>query len=245
MSHYSDIGFDIKDNKDIDNLIDMFFNSKEKLGVDVMVWEIENNPNNLLGQLKYGDLRFFIKGDLENGKIDDFFVGHDNKNITNVEVEIEENPIKKNEKNYFPIFNFYKDDIPFWVACFNADIFFFYDDNTSEVKLVSFANHIMDVRDAKKINKELKMANESYISYFNDDITTGWLSGIIKDFALLENPITHNKYYAIDIVSMGLKIKLVVDPKLIENKELKKGKVICGEFWNTGILVADNHPDYF
>ena len=103
----------------------------------------------------------------------------------------------------------------------------------------------MDVRDAKKINKELKMANESYISYFNDDITTGWLSGIIKDFALLENPITHNKYYAIDIVSMGLKIKLVVDPKLIENKELKKGKVICGEFWNTGILVADNHPDYF
>ena len=73
----------------------------------------------------------------------------------------------------------------------------------------------------------------------------GFVSGIIQDYTLSKNPITNKNFYEIDVTCLELMIKLLVDPKLIDSKMLAKGKVISGEFWNTGILVAENHTDYF
>ena len=268
MSHYSDIGFNVKNPQDIQRIVDIFCNPNflelNKETSSAMSWDIQDNPNSVLQLFKFKDLRVFSKINLKEGGIDDFFVGHDNQNISKVSVD--KNPIKKTDDNGFPTLNFLSSEgIPFWVTCFNADIFWFDKEDTSDIKLVSYANYIKEIKDYSKKEKSLnkgnkidsnnmistikekdyEMADESYISYFKHDITTSWLSGVIQDFKLLENPISNNKYYAIDIVCLGLKIKLLVDPKIFDNTLLAKGKVICGEFWNTGILVADNHPDYF
>ena len=269
MSHYSDIGFDVKNPQDVQKIVDKFCNpnflERNKEISSAMSWDIQDNTNSVLQLFKFKDLRVFSKINLKEGRLDDFFVGHDNQNISKVSVE--KNPIKKTDKNGFPTLNFLSpEEIPFWVTCFNADIFWFdKEEDTADIKLVSYANYIKEIKESSKIEKSLdggskidsnnvisaiqqkdyEMADESYISYFKDDITTSWLSGVIQDFKLLENPISNNKYYAVDIVCIGLKIKLLIDPKIFDSTLLAKGKVICGEFWNTGILVADNHPDYF
>lgn len=268
MSHYSDIGFNVKNPQDIQRIVDTFCNpnflERNKETSSAMSWNIQDNSNSVLQLFKFKDLRAFSKINLKEGGIDDFFVGHDNQNISKVSVE--KNPIKKTDVKGFPTLNFLSaEEIPFWVTCFNADIFWFDKEDTADIKLVSYANYIEEIKESSKPEKSLdsgskidsnnvisaiqqmgyKMADESYISCFYDDITTSWLSGVIQDFKLLENPISNNKYYAIDIVCLGLKIKLLVDPKIFDSTLLAKGKVICGAFWNTGILVADNHPDYF
>lgn len=269
MSHYSDIGFNVKNPQDVQKIVDMFCNTnfleRNKEISSVMSWDIQDNPNSKLQLFKFKDLRVFSKINLQENTLTDFFVGHENQNIS--KVSINKNPIKKTDDNGFPTLNFLSsEEIPFWVTCFNADIFCLDEEKDMiDIKLVSYANYIKEIKESSKIEKKLensdkidsnnvisaiqqkgyKMANESYISYFWDDITTSSLSGVIQDFKLLENPISNNKYYAIDIVCLGLKIKLLVDPKIFDSTLLEKGKVICGEFWSTGILVADNHPDYF
>ncbi len=259
MSHYSDIGFEVKSIGDVNKIINYALSSEFDINNKTYkrkIWKIQNEESKTLQLFKIDNLKFFAKGDLENKKLDDFFVTHKNQNLSII--KIHKNSCKKNERNGFPILNFYnQDDIPFWVTCFNAEIFCINNDESCEIELVSFANHIEELKDAEDINATNiynltlsnknnifnGMADESYIANFEKDISTSWLSGIIQDFVLLENPITHNKYYSIDIICLKLYIRLLVDPKLIQNKELKKGKIICGEFWNTGVLVNPNEEE--
>lgn len=256
MSHYTDIGFDVKKPKDVQKIIDMFFNSKflekNKNICSAMSWNIASNPDCILQLFKLENLRAFFKMNTKEGNIEDFFVGYENKNISKITTS--KNCIKR-VGNQFPILNFTSDeDIPFWVSCYNADIFNFdKDEEEGKIKLVSYANFIKEIKNkdeyknqpAEENLRKHQMADESYISNFTNDITTGFVSGIIQDYTLSKNPITNKNFYEIDITCLGLMIKLLVDPKLIDSKMLEKGKVISGEFWNTGILVADNHPDYF
>lgn len=258
MSHYSDIGFEVKSIREVNKIINLILSSKLDVNnkMNKKIWKIQNGTSKTLQLSKIDNLKFFVKGDLENKKIDDFFVTQKNQNLSLIKVH--KNSCKRNERNEFPVLNFYnQDDIPFWVTCFNAEIFCMNNEESCEIELISFANNIEEIKDAEDMNATENfnislsnknniyngMADESYIANFEKDISTSWLSGIIQDFALLENPITHNKYYSIDIICLKLNIKLLIDPKLIQNKELKKGKVICGEFWNTGVLVNPNEEE--
>lgn len=243
MSHYSDIGFKVENNQDVDKIINDFFSTDGKFD-SWMEWKIENShpPQNLIMRKK-GKIRFFAKVDEKN--ILDFSFSHDNERISKVEFA----GIKNNEnKDDFKILAITKDDIPFWFDCPNAEIFNFdTDDKSTEIKIASFANYV-EIKNVEDIGKTEKHAlgAESYISkFFENDYTTGWVSGIIKSWTIETNSETNTKYYAIDADCMGLYFKMLVDCNMINKEDLKVGKVICGEFWNTAILVADNHPDYF
>ena len=127
-----------------------------------------------------------------------------------------------------------------------------------DLKIASFANYleiidpveeetkvIDEIQEEVRQGKPIDFANESYISNFENDPCEGFVSGIIQGFKLETNPLTGETYYAIDIDCLGLYFKLLVDVNLIEYQEIKVGRVARGVFFNTALLVADNHPDYF
>ena len=68
---------------------------------------------------------------------------------------------------------------------------------------------------------------------------------LLKVIAWKKNAITNDNYYAIDVECLGVNIKMLVDITLLDEKDIVSENVIYGEFWNTAILVVDNHPDYF
>ena len=68
---------------------------------------------------------------------------------------------------------------------------------------------------------------------------------IIIDFKKETNILTGNEYYTINIDCLGLYFNVLVDPSMINYDDLEVGKVARGVFFNTVLLVADNHPDYF
>lgn len=243
MSHYSDIGFKVESNADVDKIIDDFFSPDGKFD-SWRKWKIENsNPAQDLIMRTKGKIRFFAKVDEKT--ILDFSFSHDNERISKVEFA----GLKSNKnKDDFKILAVVKDDVPFWFDCPNAEIFNFNTgDKTADIKIASFANYVQikNVEDIEKSEKR-ELGAESYISkFFENDYSTGWVSGIIKSWTIETNPKTKVKYYAIDADCMGLYFKMLVDFNMIKAADLKVGKVICGEFWNTAMLVADNHPDYF
>jgi len=241
MNHYSDIGFEVKNFEDVDKIVDDFFDQKY---AKMMDWDIKNSEpqQNLLMQ-KIGKIRLFAKVDSNRKSILAFSFSHDNERISDVKV------VKLNDggkTNDFKTVCIEKDGIPFWFATPNAEIFFL-DDKSDKIKISSFANYV-EIKDIQEIknSSEPQFAPESYVSkFFENDYTTGFVSGIIKGWTREKNLITGKKYYAIDADCMGLYFKMLVDINMVKKSQLRVGKIICGEFWNTAILVANNHPDYF
>lgn len=239
MSHYSDIGFEMNNREDEKTLIKDFMSQKY---AESMVWDIKDtSPQQSLMMQKIGKLRLFAKVDDKN--LLSFSFSHDNERVSDARVV----SLDDDNLDGFKIVCVEKDDVPFWFHSPNADIFFFDDKGDDKLKIASFANSVQ-IKSIEDIGKAgvRDFAAESYVSnFFNNDYTTGWVSGIIQGWTKEKNPITGKKYFAVDADCMGLHFKMLVDEHMIDKRELKVGKVICGEFWNTAILVAYNHPDYF
>ena len=84
MSHYSDIGFEVKSIDDVNKIINYALSSEFDINNKTYkrkIWKIQNEESKTLQLFKIDNLKFFAKGDLENKKLDDFFVTHKNQNI--------------------------------------------------------------------------------------------------------------------------------------------------------------------
>jgi len=245
MSHYSDIGFKIDSNKDV---VDLFNQINSNKNYPQMVWDIPSakKDNIILTLQKLGEIRYFSKLNNKNDEILEIGLSHNNENIEKMGIiDINYN------KDGFPILQLEKDGIPFWFECPNVEIFNMKGEKECDVKIVSFANNVQIKNTKNKTDKtekeKLQFADEAYMSsiMLQGDPATAFISGIIKNYKKEKNVITNNNYYAIDVECLGLNIKMLVDITLLNEKDIVLGNVICGEFWNTAILVADNHPDYF
>ena len=238
MSHFSDIGFGKFEDKSYYQA--HYFNfMNEILDGNYGVPEIKKaGENNSLHIYSLGGISYVYLIDDEKDEIIDFEIGYKNEIIAvgrglcrafttngtafcNVQIEV--------------------DGIPFCFACLNAPIFDIEDDDNDdeiEFSVASFAesSEILS-RDELSINKYKKMGIESYIAYFKDDPSNGFVSGIIKDFALEQNPVTKENYYVVDADCLGVHFKMLIDPKMVSD-ELEVGKVICGSFWNTAMIIA-------
>ena len=196
---------------------------------------------------KLGEIRYFSKLNINNNEILEIGLSHNNENIEKMRI-IDSN---YNNKEGFPILQLEKDGIPFWFECPNVEIFNMNGEKECDVKIVSFANNVQIKNTKTKAEytekEKLQFADESYISsiVLQGNPATAFVSGIIMGYKKEINVITNNNYYAIDVACLGLNIKMLVDVSLLNEKDIVLGNVICGEFWNTVILVADNHPDYF
>ena len=265
MSHYSDIGFNIKNKKSWDKIFKKIVSNN-----DFMQWNIfegKGKDDPVLEMRKFDSIRYFIK--VGKDGVENLAPAHDNERISDADIVYSTTEkysdtdffrvemIRQNED--FPTVKVIKDGIPFWFCCPNCEIF--YDDTTDgskdSLKICSFANYVkvkpqnnaepmtLDELNAKRKRGELEFADECYIASFNGDKSIAFVSGIIKDAKILKNPLTKKKYYAVDVDCLGLYFKMLIDPKMIKFKKLQVGKVLFGEFWNVAIMVAFNHPDYF
>lgn len=255
MSHYSDIGFKITTSKE---LVDLFNNINSDETIKRGSWDLDSEGNIQYMMYYFGEIRYSAQLDVINGQILRLGLGHNNEKISKANYDAK---IKVDENTGdFDTLVIDKDGIPFWFSCPNMDIFHIKEDEHEELdlKIASFANtiEIIDAKEEKtffvdqddndEIKKDkLEFANESYISDFQNDPVHGFVSGIITGFKIETNPLTKETYYAIDIDCLGLYFKLLVDINLVEYSELKVGRVARGVFFNTALLVADNHPDYF
>ena len=194
-----------------------------------------------------GKLEVLIMYD-ENNSILRLALGHNNQRISKAKYEgIIRSDMSSGD---FDTLMIMKDDIPFWFECPNMDIFHI-DPNDKEeldLKIASFANSIEIIDpNAKSDDKDdkLKFADESYISDFQNNPVNAFVSGVIKDFKIESNSVSGESYYVIDIDCLGLYFSLLVDSEMIDVTEIEVGKIARGVFYNTALLVADNHPDYF
>lgn len=241
MSHYTDIGFNVKNNQEVVALFNKINSNKN---YPPMIWDINIQENIILTMKKLGEIRYFSKLDNKKNKITEIGLSHNNENITKMRII----NINYDNKEGFPILQLEKDGIPFWFECPNVEIFNMENEKECDVKLSSFANNvkIKKANEEKNIQEEkFSLANECYISDWNGDPSVALIQGIIKGYKLEKNVLTNKLYYAIDIECLGLNMKMLVDKTLLNKKEIIIGDILCGEFWNTAILVADNHPDYF
>ena len=132
------------------------------------------------------------------------------------------------------------DGLPFWFACLNApayDLRWLAEGEEVQFSASSFAEsvEVLSVDELDK-SKYKGMAAESYIADFNDNPCRGFVSGIVKNFSLEQNPVTEENYCAVDADCLGVHFKMLIDPKLLEGKEIEVGKVVRGSFWNTALL---------
>jgi len=247
MSHYTDIGFKIEKNEDVVNTFN-FINSNGK--IKRLTWDLpsQNKDDNIVLTMFYiGEIRYSAKLNLKTNYILDIGLSHNNERICKAEHIGTLNAV--NDESGFKVVQVEKDGIPFWFSCPNVEIFNIQDGKREELdlKIASFAENIEIKEKAperKTENKQMtpeevvefvkengiQMADESYIAFFNDDPTYAHVSGTIKDFKLEKNEITTVKYYAIDIDCLGLYFKVLVDPKLINKKKLKKGNILSSGY---------------
>lgn len=245
MSHYTDIGFKIDNNDDI---VDLFNQINTNKNYNQMVWDIQSPKDEgiILTLNKLGEIRYFSKLDKKNDEILDIGLAHNNENISKLGI------IDVNYDNEgFPILKLEKDEIPFWFECPNVEIFDMENEKECDVKIACFANNVQVKKPNEKTkgfeDQKFQFADQAYMSkiMLQGDPATAYVSGVIKDYKVEKNIVSNNNYYAINAECLGLNIKMLVDIDLLDEKDLIPGNVICGEFWNTAILVADNHPDYF
>lgn len=234
MSHFSDIGFTKFEDRDYyeEHYVD-FMNEilSDKYGAP----EVQKAGDGLsLHTYSIGAIRYAYLIDDNEDEIVDFELGYKN-DIQSIGV----NAKALNENTEAAFFNVQVevDGIPFCFACLNAPVIDFSKNKEIAFTVASFADNIEVLsEDELPQSKHKKMAAESYIAYFNHDPSNGFVSGIIKGFALEQNPVTKENYYAVDADCLGVHFKMLVDPKMVSG-ELKVGKVIRGSFWNTAVLL--------
>lgn len=261
MNHYSDIGFEINNQEDEKKFFSLFLDGKGGPG---RVWNITEDVTYYL--FKAGDIRYALKLDNKSYTILNLSFSHDNKEISEVEYDKLSSVDTSQTFGWdFPTIEVAKDDIPFWFSCINYDLFKLNPKSKLRIKIASFANSIkikepssvqpidkeFDPEETRKkaienINKNgLELADEGYIGYWQDNPCYAMVSGVITNFKLNENPITKSKYYTIGAKCLGLNFNFLVDPVIVDEKILKVGNVISGEFWNTAIIVDDLNKELF
>lgn len=235
INHYSDVGFIVKPGETL-NLRAQF---------ESMVHDFEQvtvqDPT--FGECDYkvyklGDIRYCVQNIKNNNRCVFLSLGHENKNISIFDEKLMAYAPEKPGFD-FPTIKVTKDSLTFWFSCLNlyaANL-----DKTGPIKLKisAFAN-FLQVRDAmseeQKASKDLKFADECYIMR-NSKGTTSFVSGIITEVNLKINEFTRDRYWAIDIDCLGTHIRVLADYRLVKSTELKVGRVLCGEMWNTAFLV--------
>ena len=237
MSHFSDIGFTKFEDRDYyeDHYAD-FMN--EILDGKYGAPEIKNaGEGRSLYIYSLGAIRYVYLIDDVKDELIDWEMGYKNENRS-----FGNNAKLLNEESNTEFFNMqvFVDGMPFCFACLNApiaDLIGINEEDEVVFSVASFANDI-EILSENKLDKSKhkRMAPESYISYFNQDPCNGFVSGIIKGFTLEQNPVSKENYYAVDADCVGVHFKMLVDPKLLEGKELEVGKVIRGCFWNTAFF---------
>ena len=229
MSHYSDIGFEIENSKDI---IKLFNNIISNQNIDRLEYFINDDITLTIFNIR--DIRYIAKINNKTHQILSLSLGHDNLNVSEVEfVEI-----INNETFKFSNIMVEKEGIPFWFSCANTEVCELKQNDNIEIKIASFAESIkIKDCDENSLNTEkFAMADESYISNFEGNQSCAFVSGIIKDYKLEKNFLTYNSYYTIDFDCLGLHFKALVDEKAINKEDLQVGKIICGNFWNTALI---------
>lgn len=234
MSHFSDIGFSkFEDENYYEDHYADFMN--EILDGKYGAPEVQNAGEGMsLHTYSLGAIRYAYLIDDEEDEIVDFELGYKN------DIQSFGTYVKSlNEDADVAFFNVQVEvaGIPFCFACINAPVIDLSNDKEIAFTVASFADNIEVLsEDELDKSKHKRMAAESYMSYFNHDPSSGFVSGIIKGFVLEQNPVTKENYYTVDTDCLGVHFKMLVDPRLLESKELEVGKVIRGSFWNIAFL---------
>lgn len=241
MSHYSDIGFKLKEKQDILKI----FNSIHMNGkLPKRVWETnERGANYIIHYID--DIRYISVVNYAKSEISKLALGYNNDKLSNVKV-VERIALGEDNPD-FDIIKVEKDGIPFWFNCGNVDIFNFKEGEILDIKIASFADSI-EVKNPTPQGfkaEEISLADESYIADFLNDPTRAIVSGVIEDVKIRKNPITKNRFYAVDAKCLGLNLKMLIDETLVKKKELKPGRIISGRFWNSALFFDRDNPDYF
>ena len=230
MTHYSDMGMEFSNQQEHSKFLEDLCNDNIK-GYSFL----EDIKGGKFLHKELGNIVFNIMQIKKNLKIG---FTYKNKDIVEgVVLSCKENP----HDTY--TLNVDINGIPFWFDCSNA--VFFKIKKKKKVKFSSacFADYV-EIWTKEELNKhreeneeELKMADESYISDFNTDPTTAYiLSGIITNFKKDKNPLTDKEFWVIDISCLGLKTKLLVDTKEIDEASIKKGSIIRTRCFCTAII---------
>lgn len=245
MKHYSNIGFDINNQKDEE---DLFNDIYEDSDYPKLVWDVKNtdNKNILLSMQSIGEIRYFAKIDDDTHEIMALTTTHNNNNITKMNIL----GIYHNE-NTFPILQLEIEGYgtAFWFECPNEEIFDMDNEKGCDVKICSYP-YSVSIEKPKESNTTA-MTNLSNECYFVDTWDESYnpckaiIRGVIKGYTVEKNIVTNKNYYAIDIECLGLHIKVLASTDLINENDIVIGDILAGKFWNTAILVADNHPEYF
>ena len=236
MSHYSDVGFKLSANdadaiKEIEAIIRYFLSFKYD---KFEAWQI--------GDYDYlmflvGDIRYFIIRNKNCNIINKHSLGYNNKIIT--EVDTISNIPMLNETEDFDLIKVEKNGIPFWFSCPNIDIIG-KNNLINKIKIACFAdNAIIKEQNVSKLDIEQygMFADQCYIANM-ESLDRGFISAIIKDFKIEKNILTNSNYIVVDAECLGMNLKMLIEdhPQIV--KELKIGRVICGEFWNTALIVG-------
>lgn len=123
-----------------------------------------------------------------------------------------------------------------------------------EIQLTAFASNDFEIFDSKKIfdavqNDEIKVASKSFIPSglfaFNENGESseldppqahGILTGEIKEFEARTNSFTGGKFYWFSVETYGGEIDVVADTNLIKN-EPKIDGIVRGSFWLSGKIL--------
>lgn len=237
MSHFSDIGFTKFEDRDYyeEHYVD-FINEilSDKYGTHEVQKAGEGRS---LQTYSLGSIRYVFLVDDETDKVVDFEFGYKN-DIKSYGTHAK--LLNEAADTAFCNMQVEVGGIPFYFVCLNtlvSDFKELKEENEIAFSVASFANDIEILsEDELPKSKHKRMAAESYIAYFNHDPSNGFVSGIIKGFALEQNPVTKENFYAVDADCLGVHFKMLVDPRLLEDKELEAGKVIRGSFWNTAFF---------
>ena len=232
MSHYSDMGFEICSRDDLNNLIKKI--ADNKFGKPI----IYDQNKTQIKEYSFGDIRYYFMCKKEQKlQIFDLTFSFFNPQI-NFSVVLAE--ILKTNKNEFENINVAKDGIPFWFHCPNLRVVCPKKFDIINLSISCFADKVDLLTQEEYNNKvakdDLKMAEESYISFFDHDPTRAWLSGYITNFEKQINPISKKDFYVVDINSMNLNWRLLIDKKMVDETKLKIGNIACGYFWRTALI---------
>lgn len=199
MSHFSDIGFTKFEDRDYyeEHYVD-FINEilSDKYGTH----EVQKvGDGTSLQTYSIGAIRYVFLVDDETDKVIEFELGYKN-DIKSYGTHAK--LLNEASDTAFCNMQVESDGIPFCFVCLNTLVSDFKELKEGDeiaFSVASFANdiEILSEDELDKI-KHKKMAAESYISYFNQDPSSGFVSGIIKGFALEQNPVTKENYYAVD-----------------------------------------------
>jgi len=173
MSHYSDIGFEIKNSKDV---IKLFNNIISNQNVNRLEYYLNDDITLTIFNIR--DIRYIAKLNNKTHQILSLGLGHNNLNISEVEfVEI-----INNETFEFSNIMVEKEGISFWFSCANAEVCELKQNDKIKIKIASFAESIK-IKDSEEdsLNSEkFEMADESYISNFEGNQSYAFVSGILK-----------------------------------------------------------------